>query len=93
MTVLKALDGNIKTMFQWSGGMKVVEYLGTRIQNARERKGLSASEAAKLVGVSKSTWSLYESDKRTPSVDTLKIIAEKLDVSMDYLVGLKREMK
>ncbi|WP_194950035.1 MULTISPECIES: helix-turn-helix domain-containing protein [Anoxybacillus] len=73
--------------------MKVVEYLGTRIQNARERKGLSASEAAKLVGVSKSTWSLYESDKRTPSVDTLKIIAEKLDVSMDYLVGLKREMK
>ncbi|ASA97906.1 helix-turn-helix domain-containing protein [Anoxybacillus sp. LAT_38] len=71
----------------------MVEYLGTRIQNARERKGLSASEAAKLVGVSKSTWSLYESDKRTPSVDTLKIIAEKLDVSMDYLVGLKREMK
>ncbi|CUA79422.1 helix-turn-helix domain-containing protein [Anoxybacillus suryakundensis] len=73
--------------------MKVVEYLGTRIQNARERKGLSASEAAKLVGVSKSTWSLYESDKRTPSVDTLKIIAEKLNVSMDYLVGLKREIE
>ncbi len=93
MTVLKALDGNIKTIFQWRGGMKVVEYLGTRIQNARERKGLSASEAAKLVGVSKSTWSLYESDKRTPSVDTLKIIAEKLNVSMDYLVGLKREIE
>ncbi|GAA3899785.1 hypothetical protein GCM10022628_25510 [Anoxybacillus suryakundensis] len=71
----------------------MVEYLGTRIQNARERKGLSASEAAKLVGVSKSTWSLYESDKRTPSVDTLKIIAEKLNVSMDYLVGLKREIE
>ena len=71
----------------------MVEYLGTRIQNAREKKGLSASEAAKLIGVSKSTWSLYESDKRTPSVETLKIIAEKLDVSMDYLVGLKKEMK
>ena len=75
------------------GGMEMVEYLGTRIQNAREKKGLSASEAAKLIGVSKSTWSLYESDKRTPSVETLKIIAEKLDVSMDYLVGLKKEMK
>jgi len=71
----------------------VVEYLGTRIQNAREKKGLSASQAAKLIGVSKSTWSLYESDKRTPSVETLKVIAEKLDVSMDYLVGLKKEMK
>lgn len=71
----------------------MVEYLGTRIQNAREKKGLSASQAAKLIGVSKSTWSLYESDKRTPSVETLKVIAEKLDVSMDYLVGLKKEMK
>jgi len=71
----------------------MVEFLGTRIQNARERKGISASEAAKLIGVSKSTWSLYESDKRTPSVHTLKVIAEKLDVSLDYLVGLKKEMK
>jgi transcriptional regulator with XRE-family HTH domain len=92
MTILNSLGGNImKNLFY--GGMEMVEYLGTRIQNAREKKGLSASEAAKLIGVSKSTWSLYESDKRTPSVETLKIIAEKLDVSMDYLVGLKKEMK
>ena len=91
MTILNTLSDNIKTQFY--GGMEMVEYLGTRIQNAREKKGLSASEAAKLIGVSKSTWSLYESDKRTPSVETLKIIAEKLDVSMDYLVGLKKEMK
>ena len=69
----------------------MVEFLGTRIQNAREKMGLNATQAAKLIGVGKSTWSLYESDKRTPSVATLKRIAEELNVSMDYLVDLKKE--
>ncbi|WP_303984892.1 helix-turn-helix domain-containing protein [Niallia circulans] len=69
----------------------IVEFLGSRIQNAREKKGINAKEAAKLIGVSRSTWSLYESDKRNPSVDTLKLIAENLDVSSDYLLGLKKK--
>ncbi|UOO43816.1 helix-turn-helix transcriptional regulator (plasmid) [Priestia megaterium] len=69
----------------------MVEFLGSRIQNSRERKGLNAKEAAELIGVSRSTWSLYESDKRTPSVDTLKLIAENLEVSTDYLLGLKKK--
>ncbi|GAB6424570.1 hypothetical protein bcgnr5394_46110 [Bacillus cereus] len=53
-------------------------FLGTRIQDAREKKNLSSKEAAKLIGVSPSTWSLYENNKRTPSVETLRIIAQKL---------------
>ncbi|MCC2385644.1 helix-turn-helix transcriptional regulator [Bacillus cereus] len=68
-------------------------FLGTRIQDAREKKNLSSKEAAKLIGVSPSTWSLYENNKRTPSVETLRIIAQKLEVSMDHLAGLKREPK
>ncbi|MGR5962265.1 helix-turn-helix domain-containing protein [Bacillus paranthracis] len=66
-------------------------FLGTRIQNAREMKNLTSKEATQLIGVSASTWSLYENNKRTPSVDTLKLIAQKLEVSMDYLAGLKNE--
>ena len=69
------------------------EFLGTRIQNAREHRGLSQKEAANRVGVQKSTWSLYESDSRRPSVDTLAVIARELEVSTDYLVGLTDEME
>lgn len=71
----------------------MIEFLGDRIQNAREHKGLNAKQASELCNVSKSMWSLYESNKKTPSVAVLKHIAEKLEVSADYLLGLKNEMK
>lgn len=69
----------------------MIAFLGTRIQEAKENKGLNSTEAAKLIGVAKSTWSLYESEQRTPSIFTLTRIAQKLDVSLDYLVGLKND--
>lgn len=67
-------------------------FLGDRIQNARELKGLNSKQASKLCNVDKSTWSLYESSNRVPSVEVLKLIAEKLEVSADYLLGLKDEI-
>lgn len=71
----------------------MVYFLGDRIQNAREKKGLNSKQAAELCNVSASAWSLYESNKRTPPSDVLKHIAEKLEVSADYLLGLKNELK
>ncbi|OCA86018.1 transcriptional regulator [Bacillus sp. FJAT-27225] len=70
----------------------MIEFLGDRIQNARELRNLSAKEASKLCNVSKSSWSLYESNKRTPSLDVLKHIAKKLNVSADYLLGLSDDI-
>jgi len=70
----------------------LLQFLGDRIQNAREHKGMSSKEAANLCNVTKSTWSLYESNDRKPSIDNLKIISEKLDISADYLLGLKKDM-
>lgn len=71
----------------------LIEFLGDRIQNAREHKGLTLTEASRLCNVNKSTWSLYESNERNPSIQNLRIIAEKLEVSSDYLLGLKKQMK
>lgn len=70
----------------------MVIFLGDRIQNAREKKGLTSKQASILCNVSPSTWSLYESNKRMPSAEVLKLIAEKLEVSADYLLGLKNDM-
>lgn len=68
-------------------------FLGTRIQDTRQKKNLKSKDTAKLIGVSPSTWSLYENNKRIPPVETLKILAQKLEVSMDHLAGLKSKLK
>lgn len=73
-------------------GVKMIPFLGNRIQNAREARKLKPSEAADQIGVTRSTYSLYESENRTPSLDTFTRIAEVLNVSADYLLGLKEEM-
>ncbi|WP_017795734.1 helix-turn-helix domain-containing protein [Oceanobacillus kimchii] len=71
----------------------MIPFLGNRIQNARETRGLSSSNIAKKVGVTKSTWSLYESENRVPSLETFKRISETLNVSADYLLGFEDNLK
>lgn len=46
---------------------------------------------AENIGVAKSTYSLYESGKREPNVDTIKKIASSLNVSADTLLGIDNE--
>ncbi|KAF1342940.1 helix-turn-helix transcriptional regulator [Bacillus subtilis] len=70
----------------------MIPFLGNRIQNAREARGLKPSQVADKVKVTRSTYSLYESENRTPSLETFIRIAETLNVSADYLLGLKEEM-
>lgn len=56
---------------------------------AREKKGLTQKDVAETIGVAKSTYSLYESGSREPNVQTIKKIADTLDVSADVLLGLE----
>ena len=58
------------------------------LKNARERKGMSQKDVAEEIGVAKSTYSLYESGNREPNVQTIKRIADVLNVSADDLLGL-----
>lgn len=60
---------------------------------ARERKGLSQKDIAEGIGVAKSTYSLYESGNREPNVQTIKKIADILNVSADELLGIDDEPK
>lgn len=63
--------------------------VGLNLQNARMNKNLTSSQAAELVGVAKSTWSLYERNKRVPSLQTLVRISKVLNVSIDEIAGIK----
>ena len=58
---------------------------------ARERKGLSQKDISESIGVAKSTYSLYESGNREPNVQTIKKIADTLNVSADELLGIDDE--
>lgn len=67
------------------------EYFYENLKLAREQKGLSQKDVAEKIGVAKSTYSLYESGNREPNVQTIKKIANALDVSADELFGIDTE--
>ena len=57
------------------------------LRNARKAKALSMKALGKLINVSESTISLYENGKRNPDNKTLNMLADVLEVSVDYLLG------
>lgn len=58
------------------------------IRSARKKVKLTLKELGKMVGVSESTMSNYETGKREPDFDTLRKFSEILEVSIDYLLGI-----
>ena len=67
------------------------ENFNENLKEARLKSGLSQKELSENIGVAKSTYSLYESGKREPNVDTIKKIASLLNVSADTLLGIEEE--
>lgn len=61
--------------------------LGKRIKNLRIEQNLNQQEFAKILNVSNSTISQYESGARVPSDDVKRQIADHFGVTMDYLMG------
>lgn len=61
--------------------------IGDKIKEERLKKGLNQPDLAKIMCVSKQTVSNWESNKRTPDIDTLKKLSEFFNVSTDYLLG------
>jgi transcriptional regulator with XRE-family HTH domain len=58
-----------------------------RLRKARDDSGLSQSELADRVKVQPPVISHFETGKRSPSVITLRRLADALGVSVDYLLG------
>lgn len=64
------------------------EMFPTRLQNIREVRGFTSKEAARLCYVHTSTWSLYESGKRSPSLNVFIRICNTFKISADELLSL-----
>ena len=67
----------------------MVDYvaMGRRMKLKRREKKMSQEEMAKAVQISMSFYGNIERGKRIPSIDTLVIIANVLDVGTDYLLA------
>lgn len=63
--------------------------IGPRLQCAREATGCSVAELAALIGCDVSTIARIEYGARVPSIGLLVRLARELEVSTDYLLGLK----
>ena len=52
---------------------------------ARKKKKMSQKDVAEIVGVAKSTFSLYESGNREPNIETIRKISRVLEISPNEL--------
>lgn len=57
------------------------------LKKYRIQRGVTQAELATKIGVAKSTYSMYESGSREPSVETIKKIADCLGILPSYLLG------
>jgi len=60
---------------------------GERLKSARNAKGLSQQALADIISKSLNTVGLYERGLRQPSLETLCLLADTLEVSCDYLLA------
>ena len=61
--------------------------IGSNLNHARKLKGFTAQQMADALNVNIRSYRAYESNKRQPSYETLIKIADKLEVTTDYLLG------
>lgn len=61
------------------------------IKELRSSLKLTQSEFAKEIGTTQATLSSYENSSKFPSVDLLITIAQKYNVSIDWLCGIQNE--
>ncbi|MCM1290265.1 MAG: helix-turn-helix domain-containing protein [Corallococcus sp.] len=65
------------------------QLISERIKEIRTFAKLNQSEFGKKVGVSQDTVSLWENARSLPATEYVVEIAEKFEVSSDYILGLK----
>jgi len=68
-----------------------MKWNGHRLKILRKNKGLTQAEFGKLIGKAMSTISGYEINNAEPDIDTIVDIANVLQTTTDYLLGVTEE--
>ena len=67
--------------------------LGKRLNSLRKQRGYTALQMATILSVGLRTYRHYESERSSPSLDTLVKIADTLSVPIDWLLGRDEYIK
>ena len=70
-----------------------METIGYRISKARRHMNITQKELATKANITEGSLSRYENDIREPKAAALTQLAEALNVSTDYLLGLTDDME
>ena len=62
--------------------------IGERLRILRKNKNITQTQLADILGVKKSTVSLYETGKSDPADEFKIAIARYFNISLDYLIGV-----
>lgn len=62
-----------------------------RLKELRSEKGMTQTDVARRLNMSKMAVSHWEKGNSEPSIEQLKALAAMFDTSVDYLVGFKDE--
>jgi len=71
--------------------MNRYRYFASTLRNLRKEKGLSQSELARQLYVSRSLICAYEKNLRMPSLDILIRLAIFFDCSIEFLLGIENK--
>jgi len=66
---------------------------GEKLRTVRDRKGLTLKDVAQRANVSESLVSQVERNRVSPSIDTLLLIADVLDIDYEYLFSEYRQKR
>jgi transcriptional regulator with XRE-family HTH domain len=72
------------------GGIRV---FGKRLNQLRDKLGLTQKELSSRLGIPRTTYSGYENGSREPDHQTMEKFANYFDVSIDYLLGRTEDPK
>lgn len=68
------------------------EYMGQMIREVREQRGLQQKELAAKIGEQPSTLSKIETGSQEASIKILVNISKELDVRLEYLLGIDKDI-
>ena len=63
--------------------------IGHRLKNLRENINKDQYYIAEKIGIERNTYTRYENETRTPTIETLCKLAMFYNVRLDYILGLK----
>lgn len=71
--------------------MGSIDIFATRLKELRNELKMTQKDFALQAGFTQATLSAYENGQKTPALDVVKYIAEKFEVSIDWLCGLSNK--